>query len=178
MGKRLWAPQAMKRLSELHAAVIREQLKKLASLNNIRLEMVQQLNDGLNKFKFFTITSGRELCESSYYVYPLRYNKEETGILREDFVAAVNAEGIQFYQGYVKPLYLQPVYQKKDLFKKGYPFLAPPNKDCKMEYHKGLCPNTEKLHFREMIINEHIRPPQTSSDIANIISAVDKIINY
>jgi len=166
------------RLSELHAAVIREQLKKLASLNNIRLEMVQQLNDGLNKFKFFTITSGRELCESSYYVYPLRYNKEETGILREDFVAAVNAEGIQFYQGYVKPLYLQPVYQKKDLFKKGYPFLAPPNKDCKMEYHKGLCPNTEKLHFREMIINEHIRPPQTSSDIANIISAVDKIINY
>ena len=145
-------------------------------LNNTRLKMVQQLSDGLNKFNYFTIPSGRELCESTYYVYPLRYNEEETGVLRKDFVAAVNAEGIQFYQGYSKPLYLQPVYQEKHLFKNGYPFLAPPNKDCKMEYHKGLCPNTEKLHFREMIINEHIRLPQKSEDIIDIIRAIDKMV--
>ena len=41
------------RLSELHAAIIREQLKKLDSLNNTRLKLVQQLTAGLNKFKFF-----------------------------------------------------------------------------------------------------------------------------
>lgn len=165
------------RLSELQAAIIREQLKKLNSFNNTRLEMVQQLNDGLTKFQFFTIPRGRELCESTYYVYPLRYNEEETGVLRKDFVAAVNAEGIQFYQGYSKPLYLQPIYQEKHLFKNGYPFSALPNKDCKMEYHKGLCPNTEKLHFREMIINEHIRPPHSDLDINDIINAVDKVLN-
>ena len=163
------------RLSELHAAVIREQLKKLKSLNNTRLELVSKLNAGLNKFDFFGIPSGRELCESTYYVYPLRYYKEHTGIKREDFIKAVNAEGIQFYQGYTKPLYLQPLYQKKHLYKYGYPFSAPHNQDCKMDYYDGLCPNAEKLHFDQMIINEHIRYPHKNDDIDDILNAVEKL---
>lgn len=163
------------RLSELHAAIIREQLKKLESLNNTRLELVRELTAGLNKYKFFTIPSGRELCESTYYVYPLRYHKKKTGIKRENFIAAVNAEGIQFYQGYSKPLYLQPVYQKKHLYKHGYPFSAPHNHDSKMNYNKGLCPNAEKLHFDQMIINEHIRHPHKKEDIDDIINAIRKL---
>ena len=164
------------RLSELHAAVIREQLKKLDLLNKTRLELVQQLTAGLNKFDFFITPGGRELCESTYYVYPLRYYKKHTGINRENFVAAVNAEGVQFYQGYSKPLYLQPVYQKKHLFKQSYPFSAPSNNDCKMEYNKGICPNAEKLHFKEMIINEHIRLPHNKEDINDIIQSIDKVV--
>ena len=64
------------RLSELHAAIIREQLKKLSSLNNIRLELVEQLNIGLKNYNFLNIPTGRESCKSTYYVYPLRYNDE------------------------------------------------------------------------------------------------------
>jgi dTDP-4-amino-4,6-dideoxygalactose transaminase len=163
------------RLSELHAAIIREQLKKLDSLNNTRLKLVQQLTAGLNKLKFLTTPNGRELCESTYYVFPLRFFSEKAGLKREDFVTAVNAEGIQFYEGYSKPLYLQPLYQRKHLYKFGYPFSAKENQACNMNYNKGICPNAEQLHFHEMIINEHIRHPHTAEDIEDIIKAIKKV---
>ena len=108
----------------------------------------------------------------------MRYNEEKTGVVREDLVSVINAEGIQLYQGYTKPLYLQPLYQKKHLFKNGYPFSAPDNKEVNVEYYKGLCPNAEKLHFKEMIINEHIRPPHKHIDIKDIINAIEKVVQY
>ena len=70
---------------------------------------------------------------------------------------------------------MQPLYQKKVLFKHGYPFSAVENKSCTMEYDKGTCPNAEKLHFEQMIINEHIRPPNTKADMLDIIKAVKKV---
>ena len=56
-------------------------------------------------------------CISTFYVYPLRFDADIAGVNRNEFINAVNAEGILFYQGYSKPLYLQPLYQKKHLFK-------------------------------------------------------------
>jgi len=173
------------RLSELHAAIIREQLKKLDSLNSARIELVYKLSKGLEKYDFLMVppyslqynnSNGEKKCKSTFYVYPLRFNKDRAGIKREDFIDAVNAEGINFYQGYSKPLYLQPIYQKKHLFKKGYPFSASENKDCNMNYDLGICPNAEKLYFDEMIINEHIRSPHTADDINDILIAIDKIV--
>ena len=45
-----------------------------------------------------------------------------------------------------------------------------------MDYNKGLCPNTEQLHYHEMTINEHIRLPNTQEDIDDIYRAIKKII--
>ena len=163
------------RLSELHAAVIREQLKKLDELNNTRLQLVKELASELDRFNFITLLGCRDADESTYYLFPFRYNQEITSISRENFINAVNAEGIQFYQGYTKPLYLQPVYQKKHLFKNGYPFAAEINQKCKMEYAEGLCPNAERLYFKEIVINEHIRHPHTTNDIKDIIISLKKV---
>jgi len=109
-------------------------------------------------------------------VFPIRYFSEMVGIIRENFIKALNKEGVQFYQGYTKPLYLQPVYKKRQLFKYGYPFSAPVNKECVQIYNDGLCPISEKLHFKEIVINEHIRVPQSSEDIEDILESVWKII--
>lgn len=108
-------------------------------------------------------------------MYSLRYLPEVLGLRREEFVEAVSAEGILFYQGYVKPLYLQPVYQRKLAFKHGYPFSAPENIGAQTNYAPGACPNSEKLHFHQMIINEHVRPPQTMDDMGDIVKLVEKI---
>ena len=43
------------RLSELHAAIIREQLKKLDSLNSARIELVNKLSKGLEKYDFLMV---------------------------------------------------------------------------------------------------------------------------
>ena len=102
-------------------------MKKLDFLNKVRLELVQQLSYAINKYEFLSTLSGRNVCDSTYYVFPLRFISEKAGLNREDFVTAVNAEGIQFYEGYSKPLYLQPLYQRKHLYKYGYPFSAKEN---------------------------------------------------
>ncbi len=164
------------RMTELQAAVSRIQLKKLDGLNEKRLELVRQLNEGLKDIDFLATPEEKEECVSTYYVYPLRFLPEIANITREEFIKAVNAEGIVFFQGYVKPLYTQPVYQTKTLFKNGYPFSAKENKDCRMDYGMGICPNAEKLHFKQMIINEHIRLPNSNNDIEDIITAVKKVI--
>jgi perosamine synthetase len=175
------------RMTEISAAIAREQLKKLPMLNKKRLELVEQLKFGMKVFEFFRPLMGpgenyaneceKEIeCENAYYVFPIRYFPELTSIDRSIFINALNKEGILFYQGYTRPLYLQPVYQRRELFKNGYPFSASENKKCSQEYKKGCCPTAEKLYFEEMVINEHIRMPHTNADVVSILDAIKKII--
>ena len=164
------------RLTELQAAIAREQLKKLDGLNRIRLEYVEHLVDSLKEIPFLKPLLSREYCHSTYYVMPIRFDKIDAGVTRDQFVTAVNAEGALFYQGYTRPLYLQPMYQKQMLFKKGYPFNAVENIDSVMDYQQGICPITEKLYFSEMIINEHIRLPQSIEDIDVLLKILNRVI--
>jgi dTDP-4-amino-4,6-dideoxygalactose transaminase len=166
------------RMTEIGAAIAREQLKKLPELNAKRLMLVGQLFAGLKKIPFLRpLVSGSKDILPTYYVCPIRFDEELAGVSRKDFVAAMNAEGLQFYQGYVQPLYLQPIYQKKQLYKHGYPFAAKENEKCRVTYAPGTAPVAERLHFHEMLINEHIRPPQNEDDIQDILSVVEKIFN-
>ena len=113
------------RMTEVTAAICREQLKKLNFLNEKRLEMVNQLKEGLSNYDFFEPLKGPNECSScecekeikclsTYYIFPIKYNQSVTGIDRNTFITALNAEGFKFYQGYTRPLYLQPVYQKSN----------------------------------------------------------------
>jgi len=147
----------------------------LDRLNSIRIELVERLNQGLRAFDFLVCPEGRDECYSSYYVYPLRFLSEKAGVTRDDFVKGANAEGLIFYSGYVKPLYLQPVYQKRILLKKGYPFSAPENRQIIGKYNMGICRNSEKLHFEQMLINEHIRFPHDFEDIDDVIGIISKL---
>lgn len=164
------------RLTEIQAAIAVEQLNKLNYFNTARLKLVNKLSEGIKDVDFLITPKGREDCYSTYYVYPLRFLPDVAGIKRREFIEAVNAEGILFYQGYVKPLYFQPVYQQQHLFKKGYPFSAKENINCKKQYGAGTCSIAEKLHFEQMIINEHIRLPHKIDDIKHIVAAIKKTI--
>ena len=163
------------RLTEIQAAIARSQLVKLDNLNLQRIELVHQLNEGLKDIEFLAIPEEFEDCKNTYYLYPIRFINEVIDVKREEFVSAVNAEGVLFYQGYTKPLYTQPVFQKTNLYKYNYPFSAPENKECYVNYQEGICPNAEKLYFDQMITNEHIRYPNTKEDINDIIEAISKL---
>lgn len=164
------------RLTELQAAIAQEQLKKLEILNLRRIEMVEQLNEGLRPYAFLRTPPHFQDRTSTFYVYPLRFDAQKAGISRTQFNKALKSEGIIFAEGYVRPLYYQPLYQKQLLFKSGMPFQAEQNRACKKDYHPGLCPVAEKLHFEEMLINEYVRPPHTCADIKDIIEGFKKII--
>jgi len=163
------------RMTELQAAVALEQLKKLPALNARRLELVSHLRAALADVEAVAPLRGRDGCEATWYVFPARFNAAAAGCDRGTFVDCLRAEGILFYQGYVRPLYLQPLYQRRLAFTHGYPWSAPENRESQPDYAKGSCPVAERLHFDEMLINEHVRPPHQEADMNDINAAVRKI---
>jgi len=163
------------RMTEIQAAISREQLKKLGHLNETRIKYVEKLMVGVENIPFLKPLLPREDSFSTYYIFPMRYDESVAGKKRDEFVKALNAEGALFYQGYSRPLYLQPLYEKKKLFKHGYPFSAPENADCSMDYKPGKCPVAEALHFNEMIVNEHVRRPHMVEDISDLVEIIGKV---
>tara|TARA_B100000963_G_scaffold331308_1_gene322009 strand:+ start:206 stop:1534 length:1329 start_codon:yes stop_codon:yes gene_type:complete len=176
------------RMTEILAAVASVQLKKLNGFNTERIKMVEFLTNGLAKYDFLEPLIERPecrhcncdqkmKCKPTYYLFPMRFIPEKCNLSREEFIKTLNAEGFIFYQGYTRPLYFQPIYQDKQLFKHGYPFSAVENKDLNMDFKAGSCPNAERLHFKEMIINEHIRLPNKIEDIKDVLGAIKKIVS-
>jgi perosamine synthetase len=177
------------RMTEITAAIASVQLKKLKKLNNRRYELVNYFRSKILDFDFLKFLDLRpecrtcnclnlKSCVNSYYVSILLFNSKLAGMTRKRFVNIANKEGASIYEGYTKPLYLQPLYQKQQLFKKGMPFSAKANKYCRKIYSKGTSPNAERLFSKELIMTENIRPPHNFSDIDDLIKIFKKIKKY
>jgi dTDP-4-amino-4,6-dideoxygalactose transaminase len=173
------------RLTEIAAAMAIEQLKKLERLTELRRAYVQALSERVGAAPFLIPPpacshaafgdAGCQTCRSTYYVYPMRFQSARCGVRRDEFVRLVRAEGIRLVEGYIRPLYLQPLYQTKQAFKQGYPFAAPVNQAIRTNYERGACPVAERLYAEEMLINEHVRPPHSLDDVMDIARAIQKI---
>ena len=171
------------RLSEIHAAIAREQLKKLENLLALRIENAFYLNDKLSQIDFLNVTRIRENSTHAFYVQALQFNETKAGIDRGKFVTALKAElphtklreesDVLIGVGYVKPLYLQPMYQKRVAFgSNGYPFTL-----TSRTYEKGLCPITELMHEKKLITHELMRPPANKEDLDDVVEAFYKVAN-
>jgi dTDP-4-amino-4,6-dideoxygalactose transaminase len=88
---------------------------------------------------------------------------------RDTIVKALIAEGIPFGGGYIRPLYLSPIYQERRLpaFQLHHGTLR---------YEKGICPVTERLHEREVLLTAVARPPATTEDMDDVIAAMRKVL--
>jgi dTDP-4-amino-4,6-dideoxygalactose transaminase len=171
------------RMTEIEAAIGIEQLKKLPRLLEQRYENALFLHEALGNIKGFS--SPPLVDEDSFhtfYLQPLKYNQKELEIHRNDFVNALKAEipsavlretAPLIGAGYVKPLYLQPIYQQKAAF-------AFNNEKFKsdVDYSKGLCPVTERMHFTELITHEYMRPGMTRSDMEDVVRAFEKVASH
>ncbi|MEO8762221.1 MAG: DegT/DnrJ/EryC1/StrS family aminotransferase [Bacteroidia bacterium] len=169
------------RMTEIECAIGIEQLKKLPNLIEQRLQNVKFLDEHLSKFKVFEIQSPVDKGSlHTYYVYPIKFKKEIAEIDRNTFVNALKAElptailresapliGI----GYVKPLYLQPIYQQKAAWAFN-PLLYKGNAN----YEKGICPVAEKMHFEELFTHEYMRPGMSRDDMQDVVNAFEKVV--
>ncbi len=169
------------RMTEIECAIGIEQLKKLPHLLNQRLENVAYLNSLLSKFPAFELPAPPPDAGSvhTYYTHGIKFNKEVAGIERNTFVEALKAElpsavlretapliGV----GYVRPLYLQPIYQKKAAWAYGHPA-----NQHDYSYPMGTCPVTEDMHFNRLIVNEYMRPGMSREDMQDVANACEKI---
>jgi dTDP-4-amino-4,6-dideoxygalactose transaminase len=171
------------RMTEIEASIAREQLKKLPMLSDKRIENVKYLERSISKIPAIRGTKVRENSTHVYYANPLTFDsKLANGIHRNKFIDAVKAElpntllredsAVLLGYGYVKPLYLLPIYQEKIAFgKDGYPF----NLSNNINYEKGLCPVTEDMHYNKLISHEFMRPGMQKKDMDDVISAFEKV---
>lgn len=161
------------RLTEIQAAIAIEQFKKLEHINAVRMGYVEYLNRRLASCPLLEAMPGREGCVSTFYTWPFIFKPKIAGIDVETFRLALNAEGMYFIRGY-RPLYLQPLYQTKTLFKCGYPWSAPENRDIRTNYDADSCPVAEAMRER-ILINEYVRLPNTRADMDDIVAAIEKV---
>lgn len=164
------------RMTEIEAAIAAEQLKKLPNLLKQRINLSEYFTEKLSDIEFLTSPMVRENSKHVYYLYAIKYHEEATGISREQFVQNVNDLGIPLYRlaaGYIKPLYMEPVFADRSKFKGGYPYLLiPPG--MQPAYAEGICPITERLYHKEMIVTSYTYPPLTHADLDDIIKAFIK----
>lgn len=168
------------RMTEIECAIGTEQLKKLPGLLEQRLENVAFLTEKFKSFPAFELQPAVEAGSvHTYYVFPVKFHKEIAGVDRNTFVAALNAElpsavlretAPLIGSGYVKPLYLQPLYQQRAAWA-----FNPALYNGTASYQQGLCPVTEKMHFEMLFTNEYMRPGMTQADMTDVVNAVEKV---
>lgn len=171
------------RFTELQAAIATEQFKRLKGILEHRATLARHLDARLDKIPGLKVQKLEPGSTHGYYMYPIRFDEQVMGIPRNLFMRAVNAELPKprywnttplYLEGYVRPLYLNPIYQKKiAIGRKGFPFNCNPG--ITYEYPKGLCPVTERLHEKELLLCPLLQDAMSVGDISDFADAMEKV---
>ncbi|PIF03803.1 MAG: DegT/DnrJ/EryC1/StrS aminotransferase [Arcobacter sp.] len=167
------------RLTELQAAIGLEQLKKLDDEVKLRQKYAKMYDEALDKYPFIKVNNLQNR-QSAYYIQVFEFDEEIAGISRDIFIEAVKAElepvknreneGVPIYQGYVKPLYFLPIFQRRQVYnKKSFCFKNT------ISYEEGICPNVEKLYNHTLWEHDLTRGPLNKNDIQDVILAYTKV---
>ena len=159
------------RLGEVEAAIATEQLKKLPTLLQKRIDLANYLTEKFSKLEFLTPPKVRPGSDHVYYLYPIKYHAEATGISRNKYVENINMLGLPLYKfaaGYVKPIYLEPIFEKKEKYRNGFPYKLLPE-DQQPDYQLGICPVQERLYYNNLIVISYNYPPLTKNDMDDIV---------
>ncbi len=170
------------RMTEIEAAIAKEQLKKLPQLIKQRQDNVIYLESLLKDLPYLQMPKLRVNSSHVYYIHPLQYVEESCSIHRNKFIDAVKAElphtllrddsAVLLSYGYVKPLYKLPIYQEKICFG-SYPFDL-----SDIDYTQTHCPVCEDMHKNKLITHEFIRPGMHKNDLEDVAKAFEKVWRY
>jgi len=168
------------RMTEIEAAIGIEQLKKLPRLVDERIENINYFTKKLGEISGISPPVIESHSKHVFYQQAFKFNKKIVGIDRNTFVNAIKAEIPSavlredtplIAAGYVKPLYLQPLYQQRATH---CSFNCEKYKGS-VDYSKGICPTAEKLHFEELFSHEYMRPGMNKTDLDDVVNAFHKV---
>lgn len=157
------------RMTELSAAVGLAQLEKADKHVEAREHLAHRLITGLNDLPGLTVPTIRPRCRHVFYALGFRYDAKIIGASREHFSNALSAEGFPHFVGYVRPLYLLPVFQQRVAFG-SYPFSL-----SNITYPPGLCPVAEHLYSHSFLGFENCMVAPSEMQIDLLITAVRKV---
>ena len=113
-----------------------------------------------------------------YYNFIIRYDDRVLGAARDTFVAAVQAEGIPLGTLYY-PLYRNRSFKLTRQAGRGAAYLPPlydVPADQRPNYNDGACPVAEEYCDRRLI-ELKVHPPADQRDMADVVSAVSKVVD-
>lgn len=104
------------RLTEMQAALLRSQLKRLEAQTRRRDENGRSLDDGLARIEGLQPMRRLEKQElHPHHLYMFRFDEQKFGMPRARFLECLNAEGIPATPGYTMPLHRQPLFSGEDM---------------------------------------------------------------
>lgn len=123
------------RMGEVEAAIGVEQLRKLDALTRPRQRIAALYDERLSRLPGLIVPKVESGRSHVYYVYALKIDERAAGFSRRALVRALGAEGVECFEGYCRPLYLEPLFSRD-----------PRNRP-------GLCPITERLYGAELFFH-------------------------
>lgn len=165
------------RMTEIEAAIATCQLQKLDGLLEHRRLLADRLTSRLQQHSELVPARTAEGCTSSHYAYAVRLSPNVVERIDRAVVAdALRAEGIPVTEGYVKPIYLQPLYQTRiGRGRRGCPWTCG-HWEGSVSYDPGICPVAERLWRHDLMLLDVCRAPLQLSDIDDVADAFEKVL--
>jgi len=164
--------------SELNAALGRVQLSRLDETNKARIENSEFLTNRLKKLPGFIPPYVPDYAKSVYHYYKIRVDPAAAGSklpareYRDRVVVALQAEGVRAAIWCTQPIYMQPAFQSREGWGKGFPWKSP-YVSRETKYDKGLCPVTEQIC--EETFNLSLHPPNGLDLMEEYAQAFEKV---
>ncbi|GGF98171.1 DegT/DnrJ/EryC1/StrS family aminotransferase [Paenibacillus aceti] len=161
------------RMSELQGAVGIGQLKRLEWLCGRRAELGSALTEGLKDLPQLTTMQVLPDSRCTYWFYMFRLVEDKLNCTREEFGAALEAEGIKNRLGYIPSVvYMQPMFQNKQAYLNSqFPFDL-----TGTDYKQGDCPVSEEI--LRTAIQVPLNEFYTDQDLQEMIEAIRKVTLY
>lgn len=160
------------RMTEYTAALALPQFKKLDKMTDIRIELANTMSFQLDTFEGIRPPVWHTDCKHVYYTYNMKFDNNCYGIHRDEFQRRMLEKGVYFGAGYVKPIYLQPLYQerKHDLLRY-YPRLYPYSR-----YAPGLCPVAEDMWRNKVMVVDWLRFPMEVEEVYDVMDVIREVL--
>ena len=162
------------RLGEIESAIGIEQLKKLSEFVETRQHIANRLTEGIKDLPGLITPYIVPGNTHAYYVYPLVLDLSLLKATREKICSALNAEGLDFSEGFVN-VHMLPMYQQKIAYgSSGFPWSSDIYKG-NVSYEKGICPVAEELHEKNFICYGLCTHELDDAEVDLIIKAFRKV---
>jgi dTDP-4-amino-4,6-dideoxygalactose transaminase len=143
------------RLNEIEAALALVQFKKLDRMRDYRQKLTDYMTKCLSEIEGIEPPYvGQGVCHA-WYTYSMRWKR--TDMTRTEFQQKCQARGLYMGAGYVKPLYMLPIYQKVS---------------CRVM----PCPVTERMWSKELMVIDWLKYPCTKKDVDWAIDIIKEVL--
>ena len=169
------------KMSDLTAAVLISQLKKLENYVENKVRAAKNINRGISEFDGIVPQSVRDDDRSSYWVWGATLTEGAFTCSTQEFVDALIAEGVYDFLG------PRSVSGRSALMNNN-PFLLEPNlygrshmpldigREQPYDYKKVYLPVAEDIARRRVAFQ--LRPTYTEEDVGDIIEAIRKVATH